>query len=223
MQVRGDAGLDQEHVLAERPEVGVDRVEREHRPHPRLEGRVAHPGSGGPGSGKPSCTVEIPMPWWWALIRPGSTSMPSPPISSRARVVAAERRRGRRPQRWLRRRSGRRRPRAAAASAEASRMSPETSSSVMPGTLSAGASVPPWTRRATARRSRSGRISSDPSAASRSLARCGWSASSALGSPGCRSTCTPSTRRTGSRAPSSSHATARGTTRARASCSRPRA
>ena len=37
---------------------------------------------------------------------------------------------------------------------------------------------------ATARRSRSGRISSDRSAASRSPARCGWSASSALASPG---------------------------------------
>ena len=52
VQVSGDARLDQEHVLAERAEVGVDRVEREHRPHPRLEGRVAQPGLGRPGIGE---------------------------------------------------------------------------------------------------------------------------------------------------------------------------
>ena len=63
--------------------------------------------------------------------------------------------------------------------------------------------------RATAPRSRSGQTSSDRSAASRSPARCGWSASSALGSRGFRSTCTPSTRPRGSRAPSSRRATAR--------------
>ena len=68
-------------------------------------------------------------------------------------------------------------------------------------TLPAGASVPAWTRPPTAQRSPSGRTSSDRSAASPSPARCGWSASSVLGSPGCRSTCIPSIRRRASRAP----------------------
>ena len=61
----------------------------------------------------------------------------------------------------------------------------------------------------TAPRSRSGRTSSDRSAASPSLARCGWSASSALESPGFPSIFTPSTRRRAFRAPSSTRATAR--------------
>ena len=88
----GDAGLDQEHVLAERPEIRIDRVEREHRrPSTTRTGVSRIPGSGGPGSGKPSCTVEIAMPWWCALIRPGQHEHAVAADLLGAGVLAAER------------------------------------------------------------------------------------------------------------------------------------
>ena len=48
----GDARLDQQHVLVERAEIGIDRVEREHRRHPRLEWRVAQARLGRAGIGE---------------------------------------------------------------------------------------------------------------------------------------------------------------------------
>ena len=197
--------LDQQHVLAERPEIRIDRVEAEHRRHPRLERRCrAGRARAVPDPGIRAGRSRSPMPWWWALIRPGSTSMPAPPSSCDARVRAAQlvalpdfrdgavadqhaRRRGR-----------------GAASAEASRTSPRTRRSAMRhGTLAAGASV----RHGLDRRRPRDRdlvglhLTVLPHrGASRGVDGAPVRRSA---SPGCRSTCTPSTRPRASRAPSS--------------------
>ena len=209
VQVRGHAGLDQQHVLGERPEVRIDRVEREHRRHPRLERRVAQTGRGRARIGESELhgrdrhAVVVGVDEARQHEHPVAAELLDARVLAAQLVALADGRDGAVADQHgaARQRRRRRRTRARCRRGRAGR--------ACAGTLAAGASVRRWTRPMTAPRSRSGQTSSDRSAASRSLARCGWSASSALGSPGFRSICTPSTRPRGSRAPSSRRATGR--------------
>ena len=142
------------------------------------------PGSGGPGSGKPSWTVEIGHAVVVGVDQP----------RQHEHAVAAELLDARVPAAQLVAVADRRDVAVADQHGAAgqgggvggSEQDVAVNEEVghVAGTLAAGASVRRWTRPRTAPRSRSGQTSSDRSAASRSLARCGWSASSALASRG---------------------------------------
>ena len=137
VQVCRHAALDQQDVLAECPEVRIDGVQAEHRPHPRLEGRVAQAGLRRPRVGvaelhrrDPHAVVMgIDEPWQHQLavasdhlrggVRPGQG------------VALADLRDGAVTQQDAAARQRR-------AWADASRTSPQISKSAMPGTLSPG-------------------------------------------------------------------------------------
>ncbi len=132
-----DAGLDQEHVLGERAEVGVDRVEREHRSHPRLERRVAQAGLRRARVRVAELHRRDRHAVMVGVDQPGQHELALATDDLRIRVRATSVRRRLRPRRSRRRGSAPRRPQAVSASEDASSTSPRTRSSAMQGTLAA--------------------------------------------------------------------------------------
>ena len=92
MQVSGDARLDQEHVLEERAEVRIDGIEPEHRPHPRLEGRVAQPWLRRAGIGIAQLHGRDPHAVVVGVDQSRQDELAAAADDLRARVQAAERR-----------------------------------------------------------------------------------------------------------------------------------